>query len=190
MYQITLDEKWLNKAKQLTDYAMTHFWDKKSNLFYFTSNTAKGLITRKMEIADNVIPGSNSILAHNLFLLGHYYSNGIYAKTAQQMLNNVKAEALQSPTEYYNWLNLMLNYTGNYFEVAISGKDAITKTSELQSHYLPNILIAGATKESKLPILENRFVDDQTYIYVCVNKACKMPEKEVAVAVSKIKNSL
>ena len=190
LYQITLDEKWLNKAKQLTNYAMTHFWDKKSNLFYFTSNAATGLITRKMEIADNVIPGSNSILAQNLFLLGHYYSNDTYSKTAQQMLNNVKEEALQSPTEYYNWLNLMLNYTGAYFEVAISGKDAMAKTSQLQSYYLPNILIAGATKESKLPILENRFAADQTYIYVCVDKACKMPEKEVTVAVSKIKNGL
>jgi len=188
LYQITLDEKWLNKAKQLTDYTMTHFLDKKLNLFYFTSNAATGLITRKMEISDNVIPGSNSILAQNLFLLGHYYSNETYSKTAQQMLNNVKEEALQSPTEYYNWLNLMQNYTGNYFEVAISGKDAMAKMGQLQSYYLPNILIAGATKESKLPILENRFANDQTYIYVCVNKACKMPEKEVAVAVGKIKS--
>jgi uncharacterized protein YyaL (SSP411 family) len=190
VYQITLDEKWLNRAKQLTDYTITHFWDKKSNLFYFTSNTSTGLITRKMEIADNVIPGSNSILAQNLFLLGHYYSNDTYAKIAQQMLNNVQEEVLQSPTEYYNWLNLMLNYTDNYFEVAISGKDAIAKTSQLQSYYLPNILIAGATKETNLPLLENRFVDSETYIYVCVDKACKMPETEVDVAVSKMKNSL
>jgi uncharacterized protein YyaL (SSP411 family) len=84
----------------------------------------------------------------------------------------------------------MLNYTDNYFEVAVSGKEAIAKTNQLQSYYLPNILIAGATKESKLPILENRFAEDETYIYVCVNKACKMPETDAAVAVSKIKNSL
>ena len=104
------------------------------------------------------------------------------------MLNNLKGDALQSPAEYYNWLNLMLNYTNNYFEVAISGKDGLSKTRELQSYYLPNILIAGATKESSLPILENRFMENETYIYVCVNKACKMPETDVAVAVSKIRN--
>ena len=190
VYQITLDEKWLNKAKQLTDYTMTHFWDKKTNMFYFTSKTSTNLIARKMEIADNVIPGSNSILAHNLFLLGHYYSNETYAAIAQKMLNNVKGDALQSPAEYYNWLDLMLNYTDDYFEVAISGKEAISKTNQLQSYYLPNILIAGATKHSKLPLLENRFIENETYIYVCVNKACKMPEKEVVIAVNKIKNSL
>ncbi len=190
VYQITLDEKWLNKAKQLTDYTMTHFWDKKTNMFYFTSKTSTNLIARKMEIADNVIPGSNSILAHNLFLLGHYYSNETYAAIAQKMLNNVKGDALQSPAEYYNWLDLMLNYTDDYFEVAISGKEAISKTNQLQSYYLPNILIAGATKNSKLPLLENRFIENETYIYVCVEKTCKMPEKEVVTAVNKIKNSL
>jgi uncharacterized protein YyaL (SSP411 family) len=189
VYQITLDEKWLSKAKQLTDYAMKHFWDKKSNMFYFTSDTSPNLIARKMEIADNVIPASNSILANNLFQLGHYYSDDTYTKTAGIMLNNVKKEALQSPAEYYNWLNLMLNYTDDYFEVAFSGKEAVAKTIQFQGYYLPNILIAGSTKESNLPILKNRFTDNETYIYVCVNKACKKPEKEVSVAVFKIKNS-
>lgn len=189
LYQITLDEKWLNKAKNLTDYTMTHFWDKKSNFFYFTSNSVKNLIARKMEITDNVIPGSNSVMAQNLFLLGHYFSNEIYSKTALQMLNNVKKEALQSPVEYYNWLNLMLNYTNNYFEVAVSGKEALIKTNRLQGYYLPNILIAGSKTESKIPILKDRFIDGQTYIYVCVDKACKMPETEVETVVRKIKNS-
>ncbi|PXY46252.1 thioredoxin domain-containing protein [Flavobacterium hydrophilum] len=190
IYQITLDEQWLRKARQLTDYAMKHFWDKKSNMFYFTSESSANLIARKMEITDNVIPGSNSIFANNLFHLGHYYSDDVYVKTAERMLNNIKDDVLQSPAEYYNWLNLMLNYTDNYFEVAISGKAAMTKAVQFQNYYLPNILIAGSTKESTLPILKDRFVDNETYIYVCVNKACKKPEKEVATAVSKIKNSL
>ncbi|MRX70094.1 DUF255 domain-containing protein [Flavobacterium resistens] len=190
LYEITLDEKWLTKSKQLTDYAIKHFQDEKSNLFYFTSKTSANLIARKMEIVDNVIPSSNSILAHNLFLLGHYYSNDIYTKMSQSMLNNVKVNALESPMEYYNWLDLMLNYTNDYFEVAISGKDAVAKTNQLQSYYLPNILIAGSAKESKLPLLEDRFVENETYIYICVNKACKKPEVEIATAVGKINRTI
>lgn len=190
LYQITLDEKWLNKSKQLTDYAMKHFQDKNSGLFYFTSNASTGLITRKTEVVDNVIPSSNSILAHNLFFLGHYFSNDTYVKTAQRMLNNVKVNTLESPMEYYNWLDLMLNYTDNYFEVAISGRDAMVKTNQLQSYYLPNILIAGSTKESRLPLLENRFDENETYIYICVNKACKKPEVDVVTAVSKINSNI
>jgi uncharacterized protein len=187
LYQVTLDEKWLTTAKKLMDYSIAHFLDKKSNMFYFTSNTAQNLIARKMEIQDDVIPSSNSILANNLFKLGHYYSNATYSKIAKQMLNNVKKESIESPTAYYNWLDLMLNYTGNYYEVAISGKDALIKVKELQNYYLPNILIAGSINDSKIPLMENRFMPNETYIYVCVEGACKMPEIEVKTVVSKMK---
>lgn len=186
VYQITLDEKWLTKARELTDYSLNHFLDKKTNMLYFTSNNSKNLITRKMEIRDDVIAGSNSIFAQNLFLLGHYYSNANYSKIAKQMLHNVNADAIKYPTEYYNWLNLLLNYTGNYYEVAISGKDALSKINALQMHYFPNILIAGATKESNLPIMESRFMPNETYIYICVEGACKLPETDVQKAILKL----
>lgn len=187
VYQITLDEKWLSKAKQLTDYAITHFLDKKSNMFYFTSNSSKSLLTRKMEVKDNVIPSSNSILAINLFKMGHYYSNSSYSKIAKQMLNNMKTDAVKFPTEHYNWLNLMMNYTQTHYEVAVSGKDAETKINALQNNFLPNVLIAGATKESHLPIMENRFINNETYIYICIEGSCKLPETDVSIAISKLK---
>ncbi|WP_348800091.1 thioredoxin domain-containing protein [Flavobacterium adhaerens] len=186
VYQITLDEKWLLKAKQLMDYSLEHFFDKKSNLFYFTSNSSNKLITRKMEIRDNVIPGSNSIFAQNLFLLGHYFSNENYSKIAQTMLHNVSEDAIKFPTEYYNWLNLFLNYTGNYYEVVVSGKNALSKINTIQAHYLPNILIAGSVNESSLPIMESRYVENKTLIYVCVEGSCKLPETDVLKAISKL----
>jgi uncharacterized protein YyaL (SSP411 family) len=36
-----------------------------------------------MEVIDNVMSSSNSILANNLFKLGHYYSNEKYAQIAK-----------------------------------------------------------------------------------------------------------
>jgi len=186
VYQITLDEKWLNKAKELTDYSLSHFFDKKTNMFYFTSNSSKKLITRKFEVRDDAIAGSNSVFAQNLFLLGHYYSNATYSKIAKQMLHNVTEDAVKYPTEYYNWLNLLLNYTGNYYEVAIAGKEALSKIQALQTHYLPNILIAGSTKESRLPIMESRYIENKTYIYICVEGACKRPETDILKAISKL----
>jgi hypothetical protein len=35
-------------------------------------------------------------------------------------------------------------------------------------------------------LLKNRFVEGETYIYVCVNKACKMPVKTVKEALELI----
>ena len=63
LYQITLDEKWLNLAKDLMDYSINHFLDKNNSMFYFTADSETDLITRKVEVYDNVISSSNSILA-------------------------------------------------------------------------------------------------------------------------------
>ncbi|WP_370449387.1 thioredoxin domain-containing protein [Aquimarina sp. BL5] len=186
LYEVTLDENWLAIANDLMTYTITHFLDKESGMFYFTSDVNKNLITRKFEIIDNVIPSSNSMLANSLFKLSHYYYNTSYEKMARQMLNNVKYDLETSPSGYSNWLNLYLNYASPYYEIAISGNNALEKLKELNTYYLPNILIAGASKQSDLPLLENRYNSDNTYIYVCVNGSCKLPRIDVEKAVKEL----
>ncbi|MCF8388654.1 MAG: thioredoxin domain-containing protein, partial [Bacteroidales bacterium] len=73
LYQATFDEKWLGFALELNSHVMQHFFDSKSGMFYYTSDQDEALVVRKMELADNVIPASNSVMAHNLFLLGALY---------------------------------------------------------------------------------------------------------------------
>jgi uncharacterized protein YyaL (SSP411 family) len=186
LYEMTFDEKWLLTAKQLVDYSFDHFYDDKSQLFFFTSDEDEQLIARKMEINDNVIPASNSIMARNLAKLSHYYSNPYYLKTSKQMLNNVKENMSKYPSGYSNWLQLMSDFAGNYYEIAISGKDAMEKLKDINQSYIPNKLIAGATQESTLPLMESRFNDDETFIYICVDGACKLPQTDVQKSIQQI----
>lgn len=187
LYEATFNELWLSAAKQLADYAFDHFFDENRSMFYFTSNQDADLIARKMEIEDNVIPASNSIMAKNLFKLSHYYSNNYYLKVSEQMLQNVKERTQQYGSGYSNWLQLGSNFVGDYYEIAISGKDALNRLKEINQHYIPNILIAGSTKKSNIPLLENRFSETETLIYVCVNSACNLPEKETKKALEQLK---
>jgi uncharacterized protein YyaL (SSP411 family) len=135
---------------------------------------------------DNVIPSSNSVLAESLFKLGHYYSNKTYTTLAKQMLRNVNDVIEESPSGYTNWLVLYLNYASPYYEVAISGPEAHSKLKELDRSYLPNILISGSDKNSDLPLLQNKFISDETFIYVCVNGTCKLPVETVDKALEQI----
>jgi len=187
LYENTLNEKWLNTARDLTSYVFDHFYEVSNSMFYFTSNEDPSLVTRNMEYRDNVIPASNSIMAKNLFKLSHYFDNEYYNKTAINMLNNVKPEMQDYGSGYSNWLDLMLNHTNPFYEVAISGKEAINKIKELNKTYIPNKLIAGSTQESNMPLLKNRYVEDETYIYVCVNKACKFPVNDSEKAIELLK---
>ena len=187
LYEATLNEKWLNTAKQLTDFTFDHFFDTESHMFYFTSDEDTNLITRKMEIEDNVIPASNSIMARNLFKLSHYYSNKYYLKVSKQMLHNVKDRTKQYGSGYSNWLELMCDFSGIYYEIAISGKNSKEKLTEINQHYIPNKLIAGSENKSGIPIMEGRFNSNETYIYICVDGACKLPETNVEKALSQLK---
>jgi len=187
LYENTLDEKWLTTSRNLANYAFDHFFNDTSKMFYFTSDEDTKLVARSTEYRDNVIASSNSIMAKNLLRLSHYFDNEAYAETAKTMLHNVVPEIAEYPSTFSNWLDLMLNYTNNYYEVAIVGTDVTKKIKALNSYYLPNKLIIGSDSENNLPLLQNRYVEGKTLIYVCVNKACKLPVEEVEKAVTFIK---
>jgi uncharacterized protein YyaL (SSP411 family) len=190
LYEVTFDEQWLQKAKTLTNYSFDHFYDDSNHMFYFTSNADNKLITRSMETTDNVIPASNSMMAKNLFKLGHYFDNKAFKKTARQMLHNVSPKMPAYGAGYSNWGDLLLNYTGDYYEVALVGEEALTKAKAIQKHYIPNKLIAGSVKANALPLLKDRYMDGQTLIYVCVEQACKLPTSKVAEALALIDLSI
>ena len=183
LYEITLEQQWLDYSRNLANYAFDHFFEDSSKMFYFTSDEDSALVSRTIEYRDNVIAGSNSIMANNLLKLSHYFDNEAYLKTSKTMLNNVLPEIEQYPSTFSNWLNLMLNYSNNYYEVAVVGKEAKEKIKELNQTYLPNKLIIGSTEDNDLPLLKNRYIEGETYIYVCVNKACKLPVSEVDKAI-------
>jgi len=187
LYENTLDEKWLTTSRNLANYAFDHFFNDTSKMFYFTSDEDTELVARTTEYRDNVIASSNSIMAKNLLRLSHYFDNEAYAETAKTMLHNVVPEIAEYPSTFSNWLDLMLNYTNNYYEVAIVGSEVNEKIKALNTYYLPNKLIIGSTSENNLPLLQNRYVDGKTLIYVCVNKACKLPVEVVEKAVTFIK---
>ena len=186
LYQATFNEQWLNIAKELMDYSLMHFLDKESSMFYFTADSDTNLIARKTEVLDNVIPSSNSVLADGLFKLGHYYSEKRYTNIANQMLNNINVDLEKAPSGYTNWLMLYLNYANPFYEVAISGKEAQDKLNNLDKFYLPNILISGANKNSDLPLLKNKYIEGETFIYVCVNGTCKLPVVNTNKAIEQI----
>ena len=187
LYENTLNEKWLATARDLANYTFDHFFDSTSNMFFFTSNEDASLVSRSIEYRDNVIPASNSIMAKNLFKLSHYFDNERFSKSAMTMLNNVKPEIQEYPSGYSNWLDLMLNYAQPFYEVAIVGKDAKQKITELNKTYLPNKLIAASVSENNMPLLENRYNPGNTFIYVCVNRACKLPVTKVSDAINFLK---
>jgi len=155
-------------------------------MFYYTSNQSESLIARKMEITDNVIPASNSVVANVLYHLGQFYYHQPYLEMSKIMLNHVIEDTPRGGPYYANWAMLMGLIAYEPFEVAIMGDEAEQRNVALQRSYLPTSLFMGG-KEENLPLLKNKLMKDITMIYVCQNKACKMPVMEVDKALRQIK---
>lgn len=183
LYQATFDEQWLYKSKDLAEYAIAHFHDDDSKMFFYTSDEDAALIARKMEITDNVIPSSNSSMAKALFYLGTYFNKEDYLKMSEQMLTNVKEDVKTQAPFYSNWVILMTHFVKTPYEVAIVGPDFAAKRAEMDNHFLPNSFLLGGNSEGTLELLKSKFVEGKNRIYVCQNKVCKFPVEEVSKAV-------
>ena len=93
----------------MATYALAHFFDEKSGMFFFSSDEEGALIARKMEVSDNVIPASNSSMANALYVLGILLYKRDYTDKAKQMLANVYGDMADYGSNYTNWGILSLN---------------------------------------------------------------------------------
>lgn len=188
LYEATFATQYLEQADRWTTYAKANFEDEGTDLFYTRSKTAKQLIAKSMEAHDNVIPASNSVMAHNLFQLYHLMGNESYLAQSQKMLAQMdKVRLINYPESYSNWARLLLNFEYPFYEVAIIGLEASGKYQDWNKNYVPNVLLQSSEKASDLPLLESRYVDGETFIYVCENRVCQLPVKEIEKALNLIK---
>ncbi len=186
-YENTFEIKYLNKAKAITNKALQTFKDPASD-FYFYSNPANGdLVVNIHEITDNVIPGSNSQLALNLFRLGHYFYDNAYLSESEKMLTSRLTDLDENPFSNANWAQLASMMEKGIYEIAITGEGAIEKQKELAANYLPHAIYLGTKEEENLELLANKVIKGRDVIYVCKDKSCRLPVSETKNALELLK---
>ena len=184
LYEITFDDVWLLKAKELLAYVQEHFFDEQSGMFFFTASDTE-LIARKMEINDNVIPASNSVMARNLFYLGKYFHETKYVNAANQMLANIYDGMEMYGSGYSNWGMLLNHAVFGFYELVVVG-DNMEVVDKIRQEPLPRTLLAKSNGNSRLPIFSEKQVHDQTLIHVCTEGTCFMPTPDVTDAVKEV----
>jgi len=176
LYQCTFDVEWLDKAKELTEYAIKNFGDDATGLFYFTSVNDAPLIARKMELQDNVIPASNSQMAINLYKLGIYFEINEWQDRSRKMVSSMKKLSESYGSAYGNWLQLGLQLSLPSREVVICGENALPLRSHISDQYFfPGTLLAGCTQQENIPLTKSRLVKGKSLIYVCIDNTCQLP---------------
>ncbi len=186
LYGTTMDSKYLDFAQKLNHTAEERFFDKASGMYRY--NDGDELIANIIKTDDGVLPSPNAVMAHNLFRLGHIESRTDFTERAKQMLSVMIPAITETAPSYSKWNSLLLNTTYPYYEIAVVGKNAEPLVKQLHQNYVPNTLVVGSTFASSLPLFENRYFNDGTFIYVCKNTTCKLPVETVEKALDQLRN--
>jgi len=184
LFQTTGDEYYFNKSKEIIDNSIKYFKDEESDLLLYTTN--KELFTKVVSIDDGVIPSPNSIIAEQLFNIGHIIFDDYYLDQSNKMLSSVKEIIDGNINSYSVWANNILNRVELFYEIAVIGSDSDSKTKLISERLLPNVILVQSNIESDIPLFVDRYFDDETYIYVCQNKTCQRPETNIKYALDQI----
>jgi uncharacterized protein len=191
LYQVTFNENWLSLAETLMITCLDEFFDETDQFFNFSSNKTQQLIANKKELFDNVIPCSNSIMAHNLYDLGVLLSKNDFSDLSKTMVLKMRKLILSNGDYLSNWANLALKQSQPKIEIVVFGKNCYEIKQEIQKYNLPNCYLLGTEKESNLPLFEFRQPpENKTFIYICINNTCSLPVENVEDAVDIIFKSV
>lgn len=181
-YQVTFNEEYLSLAKDLTAHSLDLFY---TNGQFRLSSEDQLSISVKQKSNDLALPSGNALMSKNLLRLGTYYydDHADWADIAENMLVSTSSEIQGNPVFKGTWLQSLMFLEHEPFEVAILGKDASAKLKWFRSQeFRPDLFYLGGDSEGQIPLLKNKLVSNRTMIYVCQNKACKLPTEDLGIA--------
>jgi len=178
LFQVTQEEKWVEKAQKLAEIAQAEFWDAQEGLFFFSPNTAADLIVRRKERFDNVIPSSNAFMAEVLLTLGILRDDQAQFEQGAKMVKTVEPLISKELRFTSYWAKLHSLLAKGFVELVITGEGAKAAARAISPQLPPNVLVMSseAPAESTLPLLQLRASSGKKLTYhVCRNKACQLP---------------
>jgi len=189
LYEATFEQKYLDRAVELTEILLSRFWDEKEGGFYFTSNDHEALISRSKSAFDGAIPSGNSVAVFALLRLSFLTENSRYLEKAEKTLRLFYDAMEQNPFGFSLMLGALDFYLRRPKEIVILGdpQEEGTKAllAQLQSEFIPNktLLCVDPRRGEKIPSLlaGKTQVDGKLTVYVCHNFTCSLPVTEWSV---------
>jgi uncharacterized protein YyaL (SSP411 family) len=176
IYEPTGNLFYLEKAEEILAYLEKYYLDEEGLLFYFTPSNQADILVRKKDVYDGAMPSGNAVMAWNLYRAGILFGKEDWKMQSAQMLESVKASVQKYPNSFGIWANLLLELSRGTHEILVLGKDALEKTNELLSAYIPNKVVMSATKtDERYPLMHARKQEEETAFYVCRNYSCRLP---------------
>ncbi|MCW8930465.1 MAG: DUF255 domain-containing protein [Gammaproteobacteria bacterium] len=132
LYDVTEDQKWLQRSQQLMKEMLFYFWDKEEGVFYMTAVSDKKvpeneqevvLFNRPKDIYDGAIPSSNAVALEVLSQLYYRTGDENYNTKALALIASLSSKIKVSPASFSYFLMAVnqLNF-GELADVQYGGK--------------------------------------------------------------------
>ena len=129
------------------------------------------------------------MMAENLIKLGLHLDKDSYKQQALDIVNQVSDLITQETSYLSQWASVSTLLIKPIPEIVIVGHDFEAMAAKVNALNIPHKVIAAAEKESDLPLLSFKTeINDQTAIYICFNKTCKLPVTDLDEALAQIPN--
>lgn len=173
LYDATLDERYLNAARQFTDRAVSLFRSGEGGGYTLSGRENEELILPTRETFDGAMPSGNSMMAWNLVRLISLTDDDRYVDLAEEQLNFLEGDAKRYPAGCCFYLLALSHYLDPPRHVTVILKDE-TDREPLRGYFgLDTDVRVISPPTEKFPLL-NR----ETTYYVCRDHACLPPASQ------------
>jgi uncharacterized protein YyaL (SSP411 family) len=187
LYETVFDAEYLQRAVDLTEMLMKHFWDEQRGGFYLTPDDADVTLVRDREIYDGALPSGNSVACLNLIRLAHMTGETQYEQKAAQLMRSFASAVSRAPSACTQLMSALDFAIGPSCEVILVGDpnkaDTIRMIEALRSMFAPRkvMLLHSSLGQRKGTRYLDAFTQGLTSkegkatAYVCCNRVCNPP---------------
>jgi len=180
LYAATLEEQWLDRAQDIVDRMVRHFWDVEHGGFFMTADDAEALVLRPKEATDGALPAGNSVALYVLLRLARLTGRTDYEERAAAGFRAIAEAVRRAPTAYAFLLCAAQMASSPDCEVVLAAGDDVAETTAflaaMRRPFLPNLVVRLASRD-EYPVIQGR-----TTAYVCRGRHCEPPVTDVATA--------
>ena len=158
VYQFNFDSYYLEQAKQLSEYVLSHYFDP-SNISFRYSISPNDLIAVPDDLYDNTMPSSAGVMAENLVKLGRLTANIKMESMGEKIINDLEGSIIKYTESLSHWASLLLSQKHGWIEIKTNQH---IKPSLFADRYIPHLIV-------------NRSDLHEAGFSLCHQFACEMP---------------
>ena len=187
VFEINPELKYLERAQEIANYLVEHFWDSETNSFYMTADDHEKLIIRPKSNYDLSLPSGNSVAANLLLRLFHLTQDKKFLEISTKIMENQAQMAAENPFGFGHLLNTVFMYLQKPREITVLNSQNKEIVDSLTNRFMPESILVTVKNEnqlnnlSKLPFFEGKqFQNDKTTVFVCKDFTCSLPLETIS----------